>query len=88
MAYPSPSVPVPALFQVFSRKAEVNPRDVAELFDCLQVEHLPYREFDSFDESPVCKLRSSAPAPRLPVPQPLPAKRASQPLTVLRSRQR
>jgi|GEM_PF-5397175 len=88
MAYPSPSAHAPALFQIVSRKNAANPRDVAELFDCLEVEDLPYREFQISDEPVESEPQPGSPTPRSLAPRPLPAGRASHPLIVLRSRPR
>lgn len=50
MAFPPPFESIPAWAPSRTERPAANPRDVAELFDCLNVEHLRYREFPSPDE--------------------------------------
>ena len=88
MTYPSQSAHAPALFQIVSRKPVANPCDVAELFECLDVQHLPYHEFQMSDEPLASGTRTGSPTPRSVAPQPFHAMRGGQPLIVLRSRPR
>ncbi len=45
MAFSPPFESIPASSQSQPERPAANPRDVAELFDWLNVEHLRYREF-------------------------------------------
>jgi hypothetical protein len=59
MAYPPPFESAPASLQIVTDRPGANPRDVAELFDWLDVENLRYREFQLPDELSTPNLRPS-----------------------------
>ena len=81
MSYPPMSEPASRLFLL--EKPVTNPRDVAELFDSLDVEHLRYREFQLPDEPTAFDLRPNGVPPRR-----LPAPASAQPMFLLLSRSR
>lgn len=59
MACPPPFESTPASFQIVTGRPVANPRDVAELFDWLDVENLRYREFQLPDDLSTPNLRPS-----------------------------
>ena len=73
----------PASIPFLLERPVANPRDVAELFDSLDVEQLRYREFQLPDEPTAFDLRPNSIPPRRP-----PAPASAQPMLLLLRRSR